>query len=78
MLVTYVFGRYDKLLKSDLEAALDEHMRANQTTLSSDKSLQPYFRRVSGSPLKKDSVDTEAKTPRPRRATKEKDDLEQT
>ncbi|MCJ1431554.1 hypothetical protein MMC27_000907 [Xylographa pallens] len=69
---------YDNLKKPELEAALDDHMRANQTTLSKDTSLSAFFKRVTSSPVKKDSMIVEAKTPRPRRKTVVKEDLEPT
>ncbi|MCJ1474524.1 hypothetical protein MMC13_003182 [Lambiella insularis] len=69
---------YDSLKKPELEAALDDHMRANQTALSKDSSLQAFFKRVGASPSKKDVANTESKTPRPRRSIKAKEDLEPT
>ena len=73
-----MLNSYDNLKKPELEAALDSHMRANQTMLSNDTSLSAFFKRISGSPVKKDSMSVEAKTPRPRRKTVVKEDLEPT
>ena len=73
-----IVNSYDNLKKPELEAALDDHMRANQTTLSKDTSLSAFFKRVIVSPVKKDSMIVEAKTPRPRRKTVVKEDLEPT
>ena len=69
---------YDSLKKPELEAALDDYMRANQTMLSKDTSLSAFFKRVSSSPMKKDIMSVESKTPRPRRRTVVKEDLEPT
>ena len=64
---------YENLKKPELEIALDEHMRANQTTLSKDLSLQAYFRRVIA------GEGNESKTPaRPRRSVKPKEEPEPT
>jgi len=66
-------GSYKELKKPELEAALDEHMRANQTTLSKDSTLQAYFRRVIV------GEGMESKTPaRPRRSVKPKEEPEPT
>lgn len=73
-----ISGSYDNLKKPELEAALDDHMRANQTSLSKESSLQAFFKRISTSPSKKDSTNTESKTLRPRRSVKSKEDLEPT
>jgi len=64
---------YENLKKSELEMALDEHMRANQTKLVKDNALQPYFKRINNpSPVKREVSLTETKTPRAvRRTTKE-------
>ncbi|KAA6414142.1 MAG: cupin -type [Lasallia pustulata] len=74
---------YESLKKTELESALDEHMRANQTHLSQDPSFDPFYKRVhaTASPLKKPAlalipratavaaVDTpKEKKPRPRRS----------
>ena len=71
------FDSYDNLKKIDLETALDEHMRANQTRLSKDNALQPYYKRINPSPVKKEVPLTETKTPRARRTTKAREELEQ-
>jgi hypothetical protein len=68
-----IISSYENLKKSDLEVALDEHMRANQTKLAKDNALQPYYKRVNNpSPVKKEAPVIETKTPRVvRRNTKE-------
>ena len=73
---------YDHLLKADLETALDEHMRANQTRLTRDATLEPYFKRIASSPIKRESgglftSGDEVKKPRARRPTKAREELEQ-
>ncbi|KAI9816312.1 MAG: hypothetical protein M1827_001914 [Pycnora praestabilis] len=77
---------YDGLLKTDLENALDEHMRANQTTLSKDARFNPFYKRVSsdGSPVKREASaaritsdgEIKAVKPRARRVTKARDEIE--
>ena len=72
------FDSYGNMKKSDLETALDDHMRANQAQLSKDTGLAAYYKRVN-SPTKRDSSGStavvEAK-PVKRRVTKAKEDIE--
>jgi len=65
-----------------LENALDEHLRTNKTTLSKDPTLEPYFKRIATSPVKRESGGAftsgdEFKKPRARRPTKAREELEQ-
>ena len=76
---------YDGLKKTDLEAALDEHMRANQSTLAKDSKFDDFFRRIQGptSPVKREgagtvTVSNEVKKPRQRRVTKAREEAEPT
>lgn len=58
-------------------------MRVNKSKLSSDPALEPFFKRITASPVKRESVSTaitsadEVKKPRPRRQTKAREELEQ-
>ncbi|KAL9009434.1 MAG: hypothetical protein Q9173_005536 [Seirophora scorigena] len=45
---------YDGLLKSDLEVALDDFLRTNQTSLQNDPQLSGFYKRL-GSPVKRES-----------------------
>ena len=45
---------YDALLKTDLEIALDQHLRKNQSKLSGDPKLEGFYKRI-GSPVKRDT-----------------------
>lgn len=48
---------YESLLKPDLEVALENHLRANETRLSNDPILEPFYRRIGAlSPVKRESV----------------------
>lgn len=52
-------NRYEDLKKSDLETALDAHLRENRAIFSGDKRLADYYRRLSqparvSSPVKKE------------------------
>lgn len=74
---------YENLLKPDLEVALEEYMRVNQTKLASDPSLEPFFKRIAASPVKRESVSAitsgdEVRKPRVRRQTKAREEIEQT
>ncbi|KAI4122143.1 MAG: hypothetical protein LQ347_006609, partial [Umbilicaria vellea] len=79
---------YENLKKIELEYALDDHMRANQTRLSQDSSFEVFYRRLQAatSPVKKaavavlrpaiDEYEKEKKKPRPRRSIiKPRDEL---
>jgi hypothetical protein len=73
---------YEGLLKSDLEVALEEHLRANETRLSKDPVLEPFYRRIATSPIKRESGVTftfgdEVKKTRSRRQTRAKEELEE-
>jgi hypothetical protein len=49
---------YEALKKADLEVALDEHLRANQTTYATEASLSDYYKRLGPrSPTKKSTTD---------------------
>ncbi|MCJ1341220.1 hypothetical protein MMC09_006516 [Bachmanniomyces sp. S44760] len=79
---------YENLKKSDLESALDEHLRANQAKLSRESKLEAFFKRIrdpsGGSPTKKEqavavlSGDEPKPKPKARRQTKAKEELEKT
>ncbi|KAL9119797.1 MAG: hypothetical protein Q9187_003651, partial [Circinaria calcarea] len=73
------------LKKIELEMALDEYMRANQSRLSKDSSLAAFYRRIAtpSSPVKRESsvavvVGDDSKKPRARRTTRARDDIEPT
>ncbi|KAL8929994.1 MAG: hypothetical protein Q9172_000226 [Xanthocarpia lactea] len=80
---------YDNLLKSDLEVALDQYLRKNQTRLQSDPALSGFYKRLE-SPLKREkgsgigggvgsasAVAEDVKKPKQRRQTlKTRDELE--
>ncbi len=57
-------------------------MRMNKTTLSKDPTLEAYFKRITISPVKRESGGAftsgdEVKKPRVRRPTKAREELEQ-
>ena len=59
---------YSNLKKSDLEVALDDHLRANQTTYATDPTFSDYYKRLgssSRSPAKKvtETVKSEDEAP---------------
>ena len=71
--------------KTELEIALDEHMRANQSRLSKDSSLAAFYRRITApsSPVKRETsvavvVDDVTRKPRARRITRARDEIEPT
>ncbi|KAI9756550.1 MAG: hypothetical protein M4579_003809 [Chaenotheca gracillima] len=78
---------YESLKKADLETALEEHLRANETTLSKNPKFNPFYSRAasSASPVKRERVSSnaaptsegEAKPakPRGRRVTKVTDEV---
>lgn len=80
---------YEGLLKSELEVALEQHLRANETRLSSDPVLEPFYRRIGAlSPIKRESGgggggalltsgDEVKKQTRVRRQTRAKEEIEQ-
>ena len=73
---------YENLLKSDLEVALEEHLRANEASLKKDPILEPFYRRIAASPIKRENTGTvtsgeEYKKPRVRRQTKAREEIEQ-
>lgn len=81
--LTFSPHSYENLLKPDLEVALEEYMRVNQTKLASDPSLEPFFKRIAASPVKRESVSAitsgdEVRKPRVRRQTKAREEIEQT
>ncbi|KAK2734961.1 hypothetical protein FQN57_001396 [Myotisia sp. PD_48] len=74
--------------KTELEAALDDHLAANKTKLSHEQRLQDYYRRLSqvprGSPIKREpkgdasSVEDLKRSTRTRRVVKPKEEVEAT
>lgn len=79
---------YEGLLKSDLEVALEEHLRANESRLSGDPALEPFYRRIGAlSPIKRESGagggggalltsgDEVKKQPRARRQTRAREEI---
>ncbi|KAI4254324.1 MAG: hypothetical protein L6R42_007241 [Xanthoria sp. 1 TBL-2021] len=69
--------QYDNLLKPDLEIALDDYLRKNQTRLQSDPALSSFYKRLE-SPVKRErgsgvgatsAAAEEAKKPKQRRQT---------
>ncbi|KAL8826629.1 MAG: hypothetical protein Q9170_007330, partial [Blastenia crenularia] len=76
--------RYDHLLKTELEVALDDYLRTNQTSLQNDSQLSGFYKRL-GSPVKRESggasataMVEELKKPKQRRQTlKAREELEQ-
>ena len=75
---------FSDLKKSELEIALDEHLRANQSSLSKEESLSDYYKRLGvrmRSPAKRESggiTSGDEKKPRARRQTKAKEEIEAT
>ncbi|KZF23333.1 hypothetical protein L228DRAFT_260174 [Xylona heveae TC161] len=74
---------YESLKKTDLEVALDEFLRANQSKFANESSLMPFYKRIAaGSPVKKESVaatpDSEPKSakPRSRKIVKVRDNID--
>ncbi|KAL8809722.1 MAG: hypothetical protein Q9223_007883, partial [Gallowayella weberi] len=76
---------FDSLLKPELETALDDYLRTNQTRLQTDPALSGFYKRLE-SPVKREkvggpattSVVEEVKRPKQRRQTfKAREDLEQ-
>ncbi|KAI9807407.1 MAG: hypothetical protein M1833_000152 [Piccolia ochrophora] len=70
---------YESLKKAELESALDEHLRANESSLAKKSRLSPFYQRAgaSGSPVKRESApapasegDAKVAKPRQRRITK--------
>lgn len=56
-------------------------MRVNHTQLSSDPSLEPFFKRIAVSPVKREISSTvttteDVKRPRARRQTKAREEIE--
>ena len=49
---------YSGLKKADLEVALDEHLRANQTTYATEDSLSAYYQRLGPRSPAKKTTDT--------------------
>lgn len=72
----------ERYKKTDLEVALEEHLRANSSRLSADSRVAPFFYTVDPlSPVKQDAatgtVQTVEKKPRARRQTiKAREELE--
>ncbi|KAL8711832.1 MAG: hypothetical protein Q9220_003776 [cf. Caloplaca sp. 1 TL-2023] len=52
---------YDTMLKSELEVALSEYLRTNQSQLQNDPSLSPFYKRM-GTPVKRESGGAAAST----------------
>lgn len=75
---------YDNLLKNDLEIAIDDYLRANQSTLQNDPQVSGFYKRI-GSPVKRESggatansLVEEVKKPKQRRQTiKAREELDQ-
>ena len=65
--------------KADLEAALDNYMRANKDTLSKNSALASFYKRIDGPARKETTVSssvTEVKTPAiKKRVSKAKDEI---
>ncbi|KAL8897447.1 MAG: hypothetical protein Q9192_002569 [Flavoplaca navasiana] len=81
--------QYDNLLKPDLELALDDYLRKNQTRLQSDPALSHFYKRLENSPAKREKSDgsgggvaassaarEEIKKPKRRQTIKAREDLE--
>lgn len=78
----YVCCSYENLLKSDLEVALEKHLRANETRFNKDPVFEPFYRRIATSPIKRESAvgltsGDEQKKVKARRQTKAKEELDQ-
>ncbi|KAI9805090.1 MAG: hypothetical protein M1825_000924 [Sarcosagium campestre] len=81
---------YESLKKSDLEVALDEHLRANESSLAKKSRFSPFYTRTgtgsSSSPVKRDSAiaapnsegESKPAKPRARRVTKVADEVSNT
>lgn len=75
---------YDNLQKKELEVALVDFLRTNQTRLQNDPQLSDFYKRI-GSPVKRESggatsvsLTGEVKKPKQRRQTLQaREDLEQ-
>jgi len=83
--LTVLSQSFDNLRKSDLEVALDEHMRANRARLAKLPDLVPFYLRIAPttSPVKREVVaidpsGEEARRPRARRTTRIRDDMDPT
>ncbi|KAL1954064.1 hypothetical protein VTO42DRAFT_1798 [Malbranchea cinnamomea] len=77
---------YQDYKKTELEAALDEHLSANKATLSKEPKLSEYYRRLAlpprSSPIKKEPKDTISlggeelrKSTRSRRVTRQTEEI---
>lgn len=76
---------YENFKKTDLEIALDEHIRANQTRLAKHPDLMPFYSRIAPrlSPVKREVITIrpsgeEARVSRARRVTRVREDMEPT
>ncbi|KAL9028101.1 MAG: hypothetical protein Q9196_003484, partial [Gyalolechia fulgens] len=75
---------FDNLLKTDLEIAVDDYLRTNQSRLQNDPQVSGFYKRI-GSPVKRESggaiatsVVEEVKKPKQRRQTlKAREELDQ-
>ncbi|KAL8935822.1 MAG: hypothetical protein Q9216_005238, partial [Gyalolechia sp. 2 TL-2023] len=75
---------FDNLLKIDLEIALDDFLRTNQSRLQNDPQVSGFYKRI-GSPVKRESggaattsVVEEVKKPKQRRQTlKAREEIDQ-
>ena len=75
-LTVHLLYSYDNLLKTDLEVALEEHLRANSTKYAQDPKLEPYYRRQAIlSPVKRETgstlITSENENKRPQRARRQ-------
>ncbi|KAL8948019.1 MAG: hypothetical protein Q9222_005761 [Ikaeria aurantiellina] len=52
---------YDTMLKNELEVALDDFLRTNQSQLQNDPSLSAFYKRL-GTPVKRESGGVPAST----------------
>lgn len=76
-------------MKPDLEVALEEYMRVNQTRLAKDPGLKPFYTRLANTaspkkydikyedPVETTSVEEVARKPRARRQTRAREEIEQ-
>lgn len=73
---------YAAMRKAELEVALDDHLRANQTTYQNDPSLSDYYKRLNpSSPAKRASSMVKSEAPEKRaarRKTKTAEDADAT
>ncbi|MCJ1425378.1 hypothetical protein MMC29_003277 [Sticta canariensis] len=72
---------YENLLKPDLELKLEEYLRVNQNKLINDPSLEPFFKRIAASPVRRENIiaitpGDEFRKPRVRRQTKAPEEIE--